>query len=301
MDGIFNIYKEKGFTSHDVVAIVRRTIGQKKVGHTGTLDPDAEGVLPICVGKGTKLADYIMADVKGYRAEVTFGITTTTQDSSGEIIEKKDVIYDEDEIRHAVMSFVGDIEQIPPMYSTIKINGKKLYELARKGQEVERKARKIKIHDIKILEFLPPDKIVIDVLCSKGTYIRTLCVDIGEKLGYGAHMSKLLRTMSGSFKLENAIKLDDLKKLAEENRLEEALLNIDYVLRDYKKLYVSKKARKFLHNGCKVYDNFFEKTDSDLNIGDEVLVYDDEKMFVGIFTVIRDDDKICVKPLKMLL
>lgn len=301
MDGIFNIYKEKGFTSHDVVAIVRRTIGQKKVGHTGTLDPDAEGVLPICVGKGTKLADYIMADVKGYRAEVTFGITTTTQDSSGEIIEKKDVIYDEDEIRHAVMSFVGDIEQIPPMYSAIKINGKKLYELARKGQEVERKARKIKIHDIKILEFLPPDKIVIDVLCSKGTYIRTLCVDIGEKLGYGAHMSKLLRTMSGSFKLENAIKLDDLKKLAEENRLEEALLNIDYVLRDYKKLYVSKKARKFLHNGCKVYDNFFEKTDSDLNIGDEVLVYDDEKMFVGIFTVIRDDDKICVKPLKMLL
>ena len=301
MDGIFNIYKEKGFTSHDVVAIVRRTIGQKKVGHTGTLDPDAEGVLPICVGKGTKLADYIMADVKGYRAEVTFGITTTTQDSSGEIIEKKDVIYDEDEIRHAVMSFVGDIEQIPPMYSAIKINGKKLYELARKGQEVERKARKIKIHDIKILEFLPPDKIVIDVLCSKGTYIRTLCVDIGEKLGYGAHMSKLLRTMSGSFKLENAIKLDDLKKLAEENRLEEALLNIDYVLRDYKKLYVSKKARKFLHNGCKVYDNFFEKTDSDLNIGDEFLVYDDDKMFVGIFTVIRDDDKICVKPLKMLL
>lgn len=301
MDGIFNIYKEKGFTSHDVVAIVRRTIGQKKVGHTGTLDPDAEGVLPICVGKGTKLADYIMSDVKGYRAEVTFGITTTTQDSSGEIIEKKDVIFDEDEIRHAVMSFVGDIEQIPPMYSAIKINGKKLYELARKGEEVERKARKIKIHDIKILEFLPPDKIVIDVLCSKGTYIRTLCVDIGEKLGYGAHMSKLLRTMSGSFKLENAIKLDYLKKLAEENRLEEALLNIDYVLRDYKKLYVSKKARKFLHNGCKVYDNFFEKTDSDLNIGDEVLVYDDEKMFVGIFTVIRDDDKICIKPLKMLL
>ena len=186
MDGILNIYKEKGFTSHDVVAVVRRTINQKKVGHTGTLDPDAEGVLPICVGKATKLADYIMNTGKTYEAEITLGVETTTQDSSGEVTARQSVDFNEEKIEQAVYSFNGDYMQIPPMYSAVKVNGKKLYELARKGQEIERKARKVEIRDISIIEFMPPDKIKISVDCSKGTYIRTLAADIGIKLGCGA-------------------------------------------------------------------------------------------------------------------
>ena len=138
MDGIFNIYKEKGFTSHDVVAIVRRTIHMKKVGHTGTLDPDAEGVLPVCVGKATKLSDVIMDGRKSYRAMLRLGITTTTEDASGEVLETKAVVFDEGKIRAAVAAFIGRLEQVPPMYSAVKVNGKKLYELARKGKEIAR-------------------------------------------------------------------------------------------------------------------------------------------------------------------
>ena len=212
MDGIINIYKEKGFTSHDVVAVVRRTIGQKKVGHTGTLDPDATGVLPVCVGKATKLADYIMASEKTYIAEVTLGAFTDTQDSSGNILDRHEVDFDEEKIRTAINSFIGNLQQTPPMYSAIKINGKKLYELAREGKEVERKKRNITIFNIEILSFNPPDKFVMKVDCSKGTYIRTLCDDIGRKLGCGAYMSSLERTRSGSFVKENSITLDELRR-----------------------------------------------------------------------------------------
>ena len=303
MDGIFNIYKEKGFTSHDVVAIVRRTIGQKKVGHTGTLDPDAEGVLPICVGKGTKLADYIMADVKGYRAEVTFGITTTTQDSSGEIIEKKDVIYDEDEIRHAVMSFVGDIEQIPPMYSAIKINGKKLYELAREGKEIERKTRKIVIFDIRIVEVFPPNKAAIEIDCSKGTYIRTLCSDIGRKLGWGAYMSGLTRTATGKFNLEDAVKLDELKAAASENREQEYIIHPDQVLSGYKKANVSEKASKYMYNGGKISSRYLTFDGNKPEVGETVLGYDFNNRLVGIYTYAYDEtaDSYFIKPVRLML
>ena len=182
MDGILNIRKEKGFTSHDVVAVVRRILHTKKVGHTGTLDPDAEGVLPVCVGKATKLADIIMDGKKRYRAMVRLGITTTTEDAAGEVLEEKPVDFDEEKIRQAVAGFVGEQKQIPPMYSAIKVNGKKLYELAREGKEIERKARTITIFAINIVRFLPPDRFEIDVDCSKGTYIRTLCSDIGKAL-----------------------------------------------------------------------------------------------------------------------
>ena len=226
MDGIFNIYKEKGFTSHDVVAIVRRTIHMKKVGHTGTLDPDAEGVLPVCVGKATKLSDVIMDGRKSYRAMLRLGVTTTTEDASGEVLETKAVVFDEGKIRAAVAAFIGRLEQVPPMYSAVKVNGKKLYELAREGKEIARKARTIEVYDIRIRRFLPPDRVEMDIDCSKGTYIRTLCADIGKALGCGGHMAELLRTATGSFSLENAIKLDDLKALAEQERAEDALLTM---------------------------------------------------------------------------
>lgn len=302
MDGVINIYKEKGFTSHDVVAVVRKTINQKKVGHTGTLDPDAEGVLPICLGKGTKLADYIMADKKGYRAEVTLGVITTTEDSSGEVLEVKPVDFNEEKIKEAVYSFIGEYEQVPPMYSAIKVNGKKLYELAREGKEIERKSRKIKIYDIKILEFLPPNKIVIDVICSKGTYIRTLCSDIGKKLGCGGNMSYLLRTMSGRFNIDTAIKLDELKTIVEKGNIDDILITIDDVLCNYKKVKISPKATKLLHNGGKIYEYFFDGK-YDIKKGEEVLVYDAEGIFIGIFQYNYDKSKemYCVKPVKILL
>ncbi len=302
MDGVINIYKEKGFTSHDVVAVVRKTINQKKVGHTGTLDPDAEGVLPICLGKGTKLADYIMSDKKGYRAEVTLGITTTTEDSSGEILEVKPVDFNEEKIKEAVYSFIGEYDQVPPMYSAIKVNGKKLYELAREGKEIERKSRRIKIYDIKILEFLPPNKIVIDVICSKGTYIRTLCSDIGKKLGCGGNMSYLLRTMSGRFNIDTAIKLDELKTIVEKGSIDDILITIDDVLCNYKKVKILPKGTKLLHNGGKMYEYFFDGK-YDLKKGEEVLVYDAEGTFIGIFQYNYDKSKemYCVKPVKILL
>ena len=276
MDGIINIYKEKGFTSHDVVAVVRRTINQKKVGHTGTLDPEAEGVLPVCVGRGTKLADYIMAADKQYLAQLTLGVTTTTQDHMGEVIETKPVDFDEEKIGIAVSKFIGEILQIPPMYSAIKINGKKLYELAREGKEVQRASRKIYIEDIKIKRFIPPNKVEILVTCSKGTYIRTLCDDIGNELGCGGHMSELLRTRSGNFTLENAITLEKLKEICENGNIEDVLLPMEKALATYNRIFVDKKADKLLHNGCKIYDYFLKSSDHPYAVGDTVTAYDSE-------------------------
>ncbi|NDO45792.1 tRNA pseudouridine(55) synthase TruB [Clostridium sp. MD294] len=301
MDGIFNIYKQKGFTSHDVVAVVRKIIQQKKVGHTGTLDPDAEGVLPICVGKGTKLADYIMNGKKSYRAVVVLGITTTTQDASGEILQKKEVIFEQQKIEQVVQSFLGTYYQTPPMYSAIKVNGKKLYELAREGKEIERKQREITIFDIHITKFMPPDQFEIDVVCSKGTYIRTLCADIGEKLGCGAYMSSLLRTSSGMFSLDTAITLEQLKELAEKNQLQKALLPLNTVLEKYNSIVVSQKANILLYNGNKIYEAFFEKIKGNITKGQIVIGYDSNNTLIGIYEIITEKNGLCMKPLKILL
>ena len=302
MDGIINIYKDKGFTSHDVVAVVRRTINQKKVGHTGTLDPDATGVLPICVGKATKLADYIMAAEKTYIAEITLGVATDTLDSSGNVLETKEVNCSEEDIRNAVKSFIGEQDQVPPMYSAIKINGKKLYELAREGKEIERKARRINIFDIEILSFEMPDKFRIKVDCSKGTYIRTLCGDIGEKLGCGAHMSSLERTRSGSFVKENSITLDELKNLCENGDSDKVLLSMEKAVEKYKKIIVSPKAEKLLYNGAKIYKNFFKNNDN-AEKDEIVAVYDSKMSLVGLYTLLFDEEKneAYIKPATMLM
>ena len=303
MDGIINIYKERGFTSHDVVAVVRRTIHQKKVGHTGTLDPEAEGVLPVCLGRGTKLADYIMAADKQYLAQLTLGVTTTTEDHTGEVLETKPVEFDEEKIRSAVSKFRGEISQVPPMYSAIKIKGKKLYELAREGKEVERTPRKIYIENIEIQRFLPPNKVEILVTCSKGTYIRTLCTDIGNELGCGGHMSSLLRTRSGEFTLKNAITLEKLKEICENGSVESVLLPMEKALSRYNRVFVDKRGDKLLHNGCKIYDYFLKSSDRPYAVGETVTAYDSQNVLVGLFTVIHDDDKdkVCIKPLKILL
>ena len=209
MDGIINIYKPTGMTSHDVVNKVRRIVGTKKVGHTGTLDPDAEGVLPICINRGTKVADMLTVSDKRYTATFKLGVTTDTLDISGTVLEERPVNVTEYEINEAIKSFEGKIEQIPPMYSAIKVGGRKLCDLARKGIEVERKSRTVEIYEINVLD-VKDEYFTIDVKCSKGTYIRTLGSDIGEKLGCGAVMTKLIRTQSSIFTIDNSVKLDNL-------------------------------------------------------------------------------------------
>ena len=204
MDGIINVNKPTGMTSHDVVYRLRRILGVKKIGHTGTLDPDASGVLPMCVGKATKLADYLTATDKQYRAELSLGAFTDTQDASGEVLERFDVNVTEKQLRDVLCEFVGEIEQIPPMYSALKVDGKKLYELARRGQEVARRPRSITIHALELLEGEGADW-TIRVRCSKGTYVRTLCHDLGRALGCGGCMSSLRRTRAGSFTLAQAV------------------------------------------------------------------------------------------------
>lgn len=301
MDGIFNIYKEKGFTSHDVVAIVRKTIHMKKVGHTGTLDPDAEGVLPVCVGKATKLSDVIMDGRKSYRAMLRLGITTTTEDASGEVLETKEVDFNEEKIRRVTASFIGRLEQVPPMYSAVKVNGKKLYELAREGKEIERKSRTIEVYDIRIRRFLPPDQVEIDVDCSKGTYIRTLCADIGKALGCGGHMAKLLRTVTGTFSLENAIRLDELKALAEESRLEEVLLTMEDALTDFPVVKIAEKSTKLLYNGGKIHERYFTQKPASYKEDDIVAVYDHTDNLVGLYKIKKEENNFLMKPYKMLV
>ena len=296
VSGVINIYKEKGFTSHDIVNIVRKKLNRVKTGHTGTLDPDAMGVLPVCIGKATKLSEHIASSIKEYKAIVSLGKTTTTQDASGETIEEKEVNCTKEEIINAVNSFKGDIFQTPPMYSAIKIDGKKLYELAREGKEIERKSRKITIYNIEVTNFIDDKNFEITVLCSKGTYIRTLCNDIGAYLGCGGYMSYLLRTRSGNFYIDNAIKLDELDNIIQNNKLNDVLIPMDKVLEDYKKITVLKVANKFLYNGNKISLNFI-KDKLPLNIDEKILVYDEDNNMIGIYIVLDN----FIKPLTMLI
>ncbi len=255
MDGILPIWKPKGITSHDCVFRVRKMLKMKKVGHTGTLDPEVEGVLPICLGKATKISSILMESKKVYEAEVTIGIATETEDQTGEIVEKKrvDRKLDKKEVENILSTFIGEIEQIPPMYSAIKVKGKKLYEYARKGIEMERPARKVFIHHIQLLSDVHQTEDVatfqVKVACSKGTYIRTLCVDIGKKLGYPAHMSHLIRTESGGFKKEEAITFEALQKAIEIGEVNRYVKTMDSALQQFDELIVSNDDHKRILNG----------------------------------------------------
>ncbi|MBQ6530646.1 MAG: tRNA pseudouridine(55) synthase TruB, partial [Clostridia bacterium] len=242
MNGIIIVDKPQGKTSHDIVYAIRRLTGIKKVGHTGTLDPMATGVLPICIGSATKVADMLTLSDKAYTAEFVLGKTTDTLDAEGEVLTESKVNVTGDEIRAAVMSFVGEIEQIPPMYSAIKQNGKKLYELARQGIEVERKPRKVTINSIDILE-INGKTVTIDVSCSKGTYIRTLCADIGERLGTGAYMTKLRRTKTGIFAISESYTLEELGTLNELGTLKNVLIPIDKIFEKYPEIILNEKQK----------------------------------------------------------
>lgn len=253
MNGIIVVNKPLGKTSHDIVYFMRRLTGIKKIGHTGTLDPMASGVLPICIGSATKAADMLTLSDKRYTAELALGMTTDTQDAEGEVLTECAVNLTADEITDAIKSFEGDIEQVPPMYSAIKKDGKKLYELARKGIEVERKKRAVTIHEINIINIDLENYIVkIDVLCSKGTYIRTLCEDIGVKLGVGAYMNTLVRTKTGRFTIEESHTLDQLAKMKEKGTLSDAITQVDALFEEYPKIALNEKQTRSITNGIRM-------------------------------------------------
>ena len=328
MDGIINVYKEKGFTSHDVVAKLRGILRMKKIGHTGTLDPAAEGVLPVCLGKGTRLCDMLTDKTKTYRAVLLLGQETDTQDTTGVVQAEYPVHVTEKEVRKAIVSFLGDYMQIPPMYSALKVNGKKLYELARQGKEVERQARPVQILDIQI-ESIDLPRATFFVTCSKGTYIRTLCYDIGRKLGCGGCMESLLRTRVDRFELKDSLTLSQIEKLRDEGRVEEAVVPVEGVFLRLPALVTKPgDGDKLVHNGNPFPAELAEAEDCDLSVEfgagsdcaaepagrsetecglaasvadrfDGVRVYDSEHHFIGIYRY--SEEKRRYQPQKIFL
>ena len=291
MDGIINVYKEPGFTSHDVVAKLRGILHMKKIGHTGTLDPDAQGVLPVCLGKATKLCGMITDWGKTYEAVMLLGKTTDTQDISGSVLSVSEVNADERKIIDVIISFVGGYEQVPPMYSALKHNGKKLYELARQGIEVERKSRHVDIGFIKINEMnLNDDEktVTFTVACSKGTYIRTLIDDIGKKLGCGACMLSLKRTRVGQFEIDDSLTLNQISALLLKGELGEYIIAADDVF-DYPKLSVDSEYNKLLYNGNKLPVDAVREIERTLTQQAEqkYRIYDENGIFIGIYEYIE--------------
>ena len=304
MNGVINVYKEAGFTSHDVVAKLRGIVKQKKIGHTGTLDPDAEGVLPVCLGNATKLCGLLTEKEKTYRAVLLLGQTTDTQDTSGRVLTEAPVTATGEQVREAIISFLGDYDQVPPMYSALKVNGKKLYELAREGKEVERQARRVRILDMEIHEIRLPE-VTFTVTCSSGTYIRTLCQDIGEKLGCGGCMKSLLRTKVDRFELADSHKLSELETMMHEGRIEEVLLPVDDVFAACPAVCIRQESDRLIQNG-----NPFGKEDIAETTGECppkgtelerncVRVYNSEGDFRGLYR--REQGGRRYKPEKMFL
>lgn len=295
MNGIINVYKEKGFTSHDVTAVLRGICRQKKIGHTGTLDPDAEGVLPVCLGTATKACGLLTDKDKEYEAVLLLGRETDTQDIGGALRRESEVICGEAEAVDAVHSFAGEYHQIPPMYSALKVNGQKLCDLARAGKEVERKARTVQIYAVTI-EWIRLPRIKFKVHCSKGTYIRTLCHDIGQKLGCGGCMEELLRTRSGMFEIGKAWKLQQIRDMAQQGRLQEVLLSTDCLFMDYPAVQIAQKYRRLLENGNRLPEQAFLLMRTDKDKEKKLRVYLGET-FAGIYEL--DDRRGDYKPVKI--
>lgn len=286
LKGILNIIKPPGMTSHDVVAIVRKKLRIKRVGHTGTLDPNAAGVLPICIGQATKISQYLLESEKKYRAEMKLGITTDTQDIYGSVINYKNVDATEEEIRNALLSFIGEYNQVPPMYSALKMQGKKLYELARQGIEVVREPRRVYIKEINIIN-IKDDTVLFDVICSKGTYIRTLCHDVGELLGCGAVMSFLLRTATSRFEISSAITLEELQAITDTDELKGFLKPIDYPLVHMPRINIDEKYKKAALNGNTIP---IQIPPSENLLGSKIRIYVNED-FIGIASIIENSDR----------
>lgn len=309
INGIINVYKDQGFTSHDVVAKLRGILKMKKIGHTGTLDPDAVGVLPVCLGNATKLCDLLTDKDKTYETVMLLGQTTDTQDISGKVLKCSNAEYTDQEIYDVAQTFIGNILQVPPMYSALKINGKKLYELAREGIEVERKARPITVFDIQIKEIhhvknqldgndYNQMEVRMEIHCSKGTYIRTICHDIGETLGCGGCMKELKRTQVSNFLVEDSLTLSQIEKIRDEGKIESIIVPVEEMFPDATKITVKEEFSKYIYNG-----NTFTKKHVVNYISNEtskkVRVYDYKNEFIGLYEY--DEEKRCYKVLKMFL
>lgn len=309
LNGVINVYKEKDFTSNDVVAKLRGILRMRKIGHTGTLDPDAEGVLPVCLGNATKLFDILTDRTKEYETVLLLGKETDTQDISGEVLNESDSWKDLDEetVISTIKSFEGGYDQIPPMYSALKVGGKKLYELAREGKVVEREPRFVDISNIEIIDIDLP-RITMKLSVSKGTYIRTICNDIGDKLGCFGTMEKLLRTRVGTFNIDKALTLSEIEEIRDRGELEDIITEVTDLF-DYPKLIVKESSDKYLLNG-----NVFVPVDvymvngnavdesmlSDINKSSKYfMVYISTGQFVGIYEWIKKEKKY--KPYKMFL
>lgn len=275
INGIINVYKEKGYTSHDVVAKLRGILRQKKIGHTGTLDPDAEGVLPVCLGKGTKLCAVLTDKKKTYETVLHLGIETDTQDITGTVKGECPVQVSEEEVRSCIQGFVGEGMQVPPMYSALKVQGRKLYELAREGIEIERKARPVTFYEIEVLSIELPF-VKMRVTCSKGTYIRTLCHDIGQKLGCMGCMESLLRTKVDRFEIKDSLKLSQIEELAKAGKADTCVTTVEEMFSAYPKVQAEAKFDKLLQNGNPV-------PRQGRNFREKVRMYNSTGVFIGIY------------------
>lgn len=299
MDGIINVYKEPGYTSFDVVAKLRGILHQKKIGHTGTLDPDAEGVLPVCLGKATKVCELLTNQDKTYRAVCRLGVETDTQDMSGTVLCQYDTgNITEEQLRSTAAQFIGDSQQIPPMYSALKVGGRKLYELAREGKTVERKPRHIHISQLELSEIhLSEGTFEMEVTCSKGTYIRTLCHDIGKALGIGAAMEHLTRTRVAVFHMEDALTLSEIASRAEtsEDALATAIWQVDSLFPHLRRGQVTDRAAALLANGNRLPQDVIQwMTDQPekTTCGEQILVYDAQGQFKAMYEYTGRDYKV---------
>ena len=303
MDGIINIYKEAGYTSFDVVAKLRGILRERRMGHTGTLDPQATGVLPVCIGKATKLCELLLDKEKTYEAVMLLGVTTDTEDMTGTVLTECIARVTKEEVHLAAKKFTGIYGQVPPMYSALKVDGKRLYELAREGKEIERKPREVEIFENTPITFETDQEgfvktVTLRVRCSKGTYIRSLLRDMGEFLGCGACMKSLIRTQAGAFSIETALTLDEVEQARDEGRLSNLIQPIDSFLIKYPAVYVLPEFEKYLYNGNQLELNMMSETINPAD-GDGFRVYDINEKLIGLYLYCKK--RMQLQPEKMFL
>lgn len=298
MDGILVVNKPSGWTSHDVVAKARRILGTRRIGHAGTLDPAATGVLVLCIGRATRVVDRLVADEKEYRARAVFGEATDTQDAEGRIVRSGDASdLTREHVEFALADFTGTIMQIPPMVSALHHEGRRLYDLARQNQSVERTPREVTISDLQLEDFTPGKRAhgTLRVVCSKGTYVRTLVHDLGERLGVGAHLADLVRLRSGRFRIEDSFNLEDISKLAEQGRIGEKVLPIEEAVRDMPSYSVTEAQETTLAHGGRIA----LPTSASFCDGEEIAVFDSDGSLLALAVAVEEASARLLQPFKV--
>ena len=303
MNGIINVLKPPGMTSHDIIYFVRKKLKMKKVGHTGTLDPEAAGVLPVCVGKATKAVQFITDKTKKYRTTIKFGLQTETYDKYGTIVEAIEVDYiDIDKLEKVLQDFRGAIKQMPPIYSAIKIAGKKLYQYALEGKEVEIQEREVEIYSIEIVDYNNKDEVVLDIECSKGTYIRSICNDLGKKMGCGAAMWQLVRLESTPFAIENSYTLEEIDKASVEGTIDNMLISTDIIFKELSIVEIKTTARSAAVNGSPIYGKGILQDIEQFEADIEIRIYcGDEFLGIGTIKFSSEENRKYIKIDKMFV